>query len=103
MQLSLKEIEQLTEALQVWEKEPMSSQFQDSLFGGILGAMSASQDPALRQQELAEFKREEKKKVDIAVNKARQRKELSILIQAKLINERNRLLTEGLAEESQGT
>lgn len=100
MQLNLKEIDQLLEALQVWEKAPINEQFQDTLFGGLLGAMTAPKDPFERERHLKDFKSEEKRKAQLATDKAKQRKELSILIQAKLITERNRLLTEELSDSS---
>ncbi len=75
--LSSKEIDILVDALEAWERKDMTGK----LMGGLLKAMIAKDDPVMK----AKMEEEERIENEKEEKEARQRKEVALMLKAKLI------------------
>lgn len=92
MNLTIQEINQLLEAIDAWEKEPMRNGFTDGMLGAMLNGLGPKEGS---QEERAEkFERETKQRIERSTIEERVRKESAILLKAKLITMRNELTAE---------
>ncbi len=83
------EIEVLLEALDSWESAPGSSGFTHGLLGMMLGGKDKSKDDITNEFEETMDKQKEE---------GNRRKEIAVLIKAKLITERDRITVEEAKE-----
>lgn len=82
MQFTIQEINQLIEALRVWEDEPTASGLQASMLGAMFS--SPDKDRSAREQQMTRTMEKAQRDTNV-------RRDQSIMIQAKLLQLRNDL------------
>lgn len=82
MQFTIQEINQLLEALRIWESEPNASGLQSSMLGIMLSGPDTNR--VERERQMTSTMEKAKRESDV-------RRDQSIMIQAKLIQLRNEL------------
>jgi hypothetical protein len=93
--LTINEINTLLEALDTWEKEPTTSGFDSAMISALIGAMAGPQkgDPDYDSFRRKEDDRNERERLKAETDQ-RLRRETSTLLRAKLLTERNHLVSE---------
>ena len=89
MELKIEELDILIDAMTAWESRDSFGQ----LMGGLMGAMLAKDDEQ-REERHAQFEKTMEEKAD----QQRREKETSIIIKAKLIQMKDKLIAKNAAE-----
>jgi hypothetical protein len=87
-ELTSQEINQLIEALIAWEKEPSQQELQGSLFGVMFAGVGAKTDEE-RRVAVDAAKAKSGRLMEKAKQEDQIRREVSVILQAKLLSMRN--------------
>ena|SRR6266487_2159352 len=98
--LSSKEIGQLIEALQVWEKEPSGQALQRSMFGMVIAGIGARSEEESRERH-DKAVRDSDRDLSAAKRDCELRREQSVLLQSRLLQMRHETLKSELSLDAE--